>query len=273
MAFTPIANVKYPQEALPDYMILTAHTYTPRNDRVAREVLGPAVATIRLPIPDLPTMVSSQKYGPISGALNDALFTALGQGYEAIDTAATSGNTAGVDVESIAQQLQERVKGQVGPVLREMAAGAAGSLMGINSIQFQSGATGQFSNPQIELLYAGPTLRAFPFSWTLAPKSETEAASVKEIIRRFKYHSLPQGNAGAGMLKTPDVWSLKFYVQDRESPAYQKIFTCALESVSVKQNAAGSHLTTTDGQPLVTTISTTFKEIKIRTTADYETDI
>lgn len=274
-------QIRYPSENIEDYMLITAHEYRSRGRNNAGRfagnqdngVLGAPIVSLRLPIPDLPNIASQQSYGQISGAFNNLLATGLGEAYSAIDEGMTSGNMP--DVGSIAERVKAQATAQGGPVIREMAAGIAARIVGLkNNIEFQSLATGEFTNPNIELLYAGPTLRAYSMNWTFAPKSEDEAANVQELVRELKKNHLPSSNAGGtGMLKVPSVFDIKVYVKGTESPHYQKFFPCVLAGVAFKQDAQGSHMTLPGGQPVVSSMSLTFKEITTLTADKFENNI
>lgn len=49
-----------------------------------------------------------------------------------------------------------------------------------------SRATGAILNPNLELLFNGPSLRPFAFTFRMSPRDATEAKQVKKIIRFFK---------------------------------------------------------------------------------------
>ena len=52
--------------------------------------------------------------------------------------------------------------------------------------------TGQIFNPNMELLFNGPTLRSFSFSFKMTPRSPSEAQECKNIIRSFKSNMSPK---------------------------------------------------------------------------------
>lgn len=273
---------QYPKDIGPDYVMITSHKFRSRPTRVgnARDnligdpgALPPVVNHFKLPVPDLPNMISSQKFGTIEGALNNALATAGGEAYSAIDSSITAGK--GLDqgqVGEIANRLKAQVTDAGGSVIREMAAGLAGKMVGINAIQFQTLATGSVTNPNIELLYAGPTLRTFAMNWTFAPKSSEEAQGCYDLIKALKQDQLPS-SSGGGMLEVPHVFKVKLYIQGKEAEFYQKYMTCALESIGVNQDAQGSHMTLPNGAPVVSSLSCVFKELKIITREDMENNI
>ncbi len=274
---------RYPTEAsgsLEDYVVLYSHDYQARGDinNKGRNLNGesaPVKGVIILPIPELPNMVSQQKYGQIDGAFNNALATGLGTAYNQIDQSLTNGGTQNMDIGAIAAQLRAQLSDQGGPVVRELAGRVAGSLVGINSGMFQSLAAGEISNPNIELLYSGPTLRSYSFNWTFAPKSREEAQTAYEIVRSLKQAHLPEGaSGGGGMLRVPKYFTMKVYVKGKETKFYQKYFPFFIEAISVKQNSAGSgHITLPNGSPAISSMSIVAKEIKTLVAEDFEDNI
>ena len=61
---------------------------------------------------------------------------------------------------------------------------AAGKAVGINNLS--SRLTGTIINNNLELLFNGPQLRPFSFTYSLSPRSKEEAKQVKGIIGFFK---------------------------------------------------------------------------------------
>ena len=111
---------RYPSDLPPDYMLITAHGFTKRGDRSggSRDSAGPAIGAIQLPIPDLAPMNSSQKYGEVGGALNNAILDAMSPAYDA-----SVNPNVDFDPESIASTLRSQVTNNGGAVAREVAAG------------------------------------------------------------------------------------------------------------------------------------------------------
>ena len=275
-------SFRYPSEVLQDFITITASDYVSSSgrgnvvslvdNRVRNYVPGPSVGSvIILPIPDLPNMASQQKFGPMSGALNTVLAGGLAEAYNNISEAVDAGNASGVDVGGIAQRLSAQFAQQGGPVAREVASAMAGAVVGVNGAQFQTLASGEITNPNIELLYSGPSLRSYSMSWTLAPKSKKEALNVYNIINQLKRFHLPSLNGG--MLTVPKVFKLQTHIQGKPSKQYQIYKPCVLEAFSVKQDATGQHMTLPDGAPVVTSMSCVFKEINITTSEDFRDNI
>lgn len=269
--------LRYPQEAVEDTLVIHISRYKPRTKRgdtnLGQGIIGdpayrdPAIATIKLPVPDLPNMVSQQKYGQISGAFNNVLATGLAQAYDAI----ADGRADNIDVNSIAATVRAQASDAGGPVLRELTAAVAGNLVGITGPMFQSLASGEISNPNIELLYNGPTLRSYSMNWTFAPKSAEEAENVYEIFRVMKQAHLPSKNGG--MLKVPHIFDMEVRLGEGSNKYYQKFFSSALEAISIKQDSSGSHITLPNGAPVISQMSCVFKEIRVTTAEDFEDNI
>lgn len=276
MARSPQGILRYPLETIPDYMILTPSRYKNRLDFKAS---GPAAGPpIILPIPELPGMRSSQSYGQLSGALNNLLAGGLGLAYDEINNSVSSGGDASAKISEIADRLKQNATNATGPVLRELAAGVAGSIVNISAQNLQAFATGQVSSPQTELLYGGPTLRSYAMQWTFAPKSEAEAIAVYKIIQSLKQqHSATalkgNGRSTAGMLRVPNVFDIKIMIGGKEAEFYQKFFTCAMESISVQQDNTGSHITLPNGAPAVSSMSITMRELRPLYSGDFEENI
>ena len=56
----------------------------------------------------------------------------------------------------------------------------------VTTNQLLARGSGEVLNPNMELLFGGPTLRNFRFNYKLTPRNEKEAQQVKLIIRAFK---------------------------------------------------------------------------------------
>ena len=75
------------------------------------------------------------------------------------------------------------------------------------------------------------------------------------------------------MLTVPNLFKIDLYVDRKKAEFYQKYFKCALESISVKQDSAGQHITLPSGEPVISSMSLVFREIKITTAEDFENNI
>ena len=90
-------------------------------------------------------------------------------------------DSVGDSIKAISQGSDEVKKG--------LAASIAGSASGAGRLLTRT--TGAVMNPNMELLFSGPGLRTFNFSFILAPRDKNEAMTVIKIIRFFKQGMSP----------------------------------------------------------------------------------
>ena len=123
-------------------------------------------------------------------------------------------------------------------------------------------ATGQVMNPNLELLFNGPTLRQFAYNFRFTPREKNEAQEVKKIIKFFKYAMAPSKSKTEMFLKSPHVFKLKYYYKNgQQHPFLNKIKTCALTSFQVQYAPDGSYMTYDDGSMTSYTVSMNFGEL------------
>ena len=131
--------------------------------------------------------------------------------------------------------------------------------------------TGQVINPNLELLFEGPTLRTFSFNFPLTPRDESEANICRDIIRVMKKDMAPVKVDPALFLKPPCLWQLDYiYNGDGQHPFMNKFKPCALTSFNVDYTPAGSYMTYDGGSMTSYKIQMTFNEIEPVYRGDYE---
>jgi hypothetical protein len=131
---------------------------------------------------------------------------------------------------------------------------------------------GAIVNPNLELLFQGPTLRPFNFTFRLSPRSEGEATQVRSIIRAFKEAMAPQVSKGGLFLATPRVFNISYHTPGKEMhPSINRIKTCALQSCNVDYTPDGSYMTFNDDNRTMTSYNLTlqFSELEPVTSKDY----
>jgi hypothetical protein len=150
-------------------------------------------------------------------------------------------------------------------LLRKFIGGLA---VGINAI---SRTDGLVLNPNLELLFSGPSLRPFNFTFRLSPRDETEATAVKTIIKFFKFGSTVKTTTDGLFLKAPYVFNISYkFNGNANHPGLNKIKTCALRTVSVNYTPDGSYMTFGDGTITSYEISLQFCELEPVYDKDYE---
>ena len=246
--------------------------------------------TIFLPIPSNISDSNAVRYG--SSELNSIAGAAIGGIKDIMESGAKFKDGAGAGFGaglSAAGKTASEVAGAAGDlagaqgfITRELASSAAGMLgANITSGQLLARTQGEILNPNMELLFNGPTLRSFRFSFKMTPRNETEAGEIKKIIRCFKKNMAPKvgsGNAkvnaaGASdtFLRTPNVFELTYKQGGGEHEFLNKFKQCFLESVNVNYTADGTYATYNDGTPVSMIMDLSFKEIEPIYDIDYGT--
>jgi len=144
----------------------------------------------------------------------------------------------------------------------------AGQAVGAN---IMGRTTGQVINPNLELLFEGPTLRTFNFNFPLTPRDETEADICWDIIQAMKKDMAPVKEDPALFLKPPCLWKLEYlYNGDGQHPFMNKFKPCALTSFNVDYTPGGSYMTYDGGSMTAYNIQMSFNEIEPVYRGDYE---
>jgi len=124
--------------------------------------------------------------------------------------------------------------------------------------------TGAVLNPNLELLFGGPTLRSFGFTFRLSPRELKEANAVREIIRFFKQGMAVKKGKSSAFLKSPNIFDIKYLAYDNngaliEHPSINRIKTCALIGCDVDYTPDGTYMTFVDGSRTMTSYQLTLR--------------
>ena len=158
----------------------------------------------------------------------------------------------------------------------KLTASALGALGGnVSAADLLARSTGQMFNPNMELLFNGPTLRSFRFSFKFTPRNAKEAEQVKLIIRTFKSNMAPKVggdtiNGNAIFIKTPNVFELRYRRGIQDHPFLHRFKQCFLTDVSVNYTGEGVYATYDDSTPISMQLDLSFKEIEPVYNTDYE---
>ena len=172
-------------------------------------------------------------------------------------------SASGTALSALSGVFEEALK-QSGSALIETFTAAEGGYELANKI------FGRSANPYLEVLYGGPQLRTFNYSFKFAPKNEDEKNDVQKIIQMFRFHSAPEHRNDHNMfLGLPSEFDIHYMYQAEDGVAnenthYPKIATCVLQSVTTNftPNGVKSHA---DGSPVVITMDLQFLETEMIT--------
>ena len=144
-----------------------------------------------------------------------------------------------------------------------------------------AGAMGIAVNNHMALVYKGPTeFRTHDFMFSFWPKDPSEADIVRGILNDFEQGMLPRVGGGqinsrrlsAPFFHAPRHYKLKFCKGGRSSgnvnPYLFQIKTSVITSMQVNHDPEGIVSFHSDGSPVHTTLTLSFKEIELVTSED-----
>ena len=144
--------------------------------------------------------------------------------------------------------------------------------LGIENDQLLARTKGNIVNNNLELLFKGPTLRPFQFSFNLSPRDGVEARQVQKIIRALKQSSSVQKTPGGLFLATPNTYKLEFKNgrTNRTHEFLPRIKECALVNVSVNYMPENMYMTYNDSSMVAYKVDLAFQELEPIFNDDYE---
>lgn len=224
------------------------------NLRNTRDLLG----SILLPIPSQVADTNSTGWG--ESKLNALEADLLAAGGNLI-----SGNGK---AEEDFQNVLKRISANSSVVNSWFAKQAVSALIGSNITldQLLARDQGEIINPNMELLFSGPSLRTFSFNFKLTPRYQREAEVIRTIIKAFKRNMAPKGSGGT-VLRTPNIFQLEYVGKAQDY--LNRIKLCALQNVSVNYTGDGTFATYQDGAPISSMLTLQFKELTPIYNEDY----
>ena len=139
-----------------------------------------------------------------------------------------------------------------------------------------SRATGAIANPNMELLFDAPALRAFDYTFQMSPRDGKEAEQIRNIINFFKQGMAVKTTSTNIFLKAPNYFEID-YVSFNDNgemmkhPSINIIKTCALLSCAVDYTPNNSYMTYSDPQRSMVqyTMNLQFNELEPVLESDY----
>ena len=234
----------------------------PDASRAGRPPSGKILGTVVLPVPNLISDTNTAEWG--ADSMN--AFQAAGAAF-AYNT--ITGGAAAVGMESAEKSLKAAGKDSEGIKDAFGAFFAAAAVQG-EGAKLLSRASGQIVNPNLELLFNGPQLRSFSFTFKLAARSDGEGQTILKILRFFKRGMSPIRSESNLFLKSPNTFTIQYMKGSKDNPNIGKIKECALQSVTTSYTPEGQYATFSDGVMVSYSLQLTFSELEPIFTKDYE---
>jgi hypothetical protein len=235
------------------------------RDSAFTDILG----TVTLPVPN--QISESNQTG--WGESNLSTIAALGmKGLSESGDKLTEGNLLGAGGE-ILGTMKSFLGGASSRAQSFLTAKIAAQIIGklgvsVDPEQFLTRISGGVINPNLELLFNGPKLRPFAFSFKMSPTDQDEARNIRAIIKFFKSGMAPQRSKKAQVnlyLGSPNVFKIQFESRGNQLDGLPRIKTCALQSCAVNYAPDGVYAAYDDSkvgsQPVAIEIQLQFIEL------------
>lgn len=156
----------------------------------------------------------------------------------------------------------QTVEENAGAIKSQVMSSLASAAVGTNANLFTR-LTGAIVNPNLELLFQGPSLRSFSFTFSMSARETREAEEIKKIIRFFKQGMSVKRAAASLYLKSPHTFGISYiYNGQGDHPWINRVKECALTNCSVNYTPAGNYATYEDGAMTQYDLSLTFGELE-----------
>ena len=141
--------------------------------------------------------------------------------------------------------------------------------LGASQDQLLARGQGKILNPNLELLFAGPALRSFQYTFRLTARSAKEAVVIRKIIRFFK-QGMSAKTGGGVYLQTPNVFQVKFFNgSGNEHKFIGKLKMAACTGFNVNYVPDGTYMTLPNSAMTAYEMGMSFQELDPVLDEDY----
>ena len=177
-----------------------------------------------------------------------------------------------MDATAKAQEIAGRISSNKDSLQRLVVGAMAGAASGLGS-QLLTRQTGAIINPNTELLFNGPTMRNFGFSFNMSARSENEAKVINVIIRALKQGMSVRRSQSGLFLLSPHIFELKYLAgSSQQNPHLNKFKMCALTGLNVNYTPNQTFMTLANNMPVSYQVDMQFSELEPIFNDDYKND-
>ena len=142
--------------------------------------------------------------------------------------------------------------------------------LGATQDQLLARGQGKILNPNLELLFAGPALRSFQYTFRLTARTAKEAIVIRKIIRFFKQGMSAKTGGKGTYLHTPNVFQVKFFNgSGNEHKFIGKLKMAACTGFNVNYVPDGSYMTLPNSAMTAYEMGMSFQELDPVLDEDY----
>ena len=147
----------------------------------------------------------------------------------------------------------------------------AGKAVGMGGGQLLSRINGAVLNPNLELLFEGPDLRQFNYTFKMSAENASEALAIKNIIGWFKRGMAVRKSSGNLFMNTPNIFKIQYLKgnADGHHDGLNRIKECALLNVQTNYTPEGNYSTFEDGTMSMYDLTLSFGELTPIIADDY----
>ena len=233
------------------------------QDRIKFDMLDDKkkiVGTAFLAIPSGISDTNACNWG--ENSLNAAQQMAAAVAFEGI----TKGVGAGV--EEVGKSLKKVFGDDKSPT--GLAAFFTAAAVGTDAAALLSRTSGIVLNPNLQLLFNGPTLRPFSFTFKMSARSQSEAKIIITILNFFKRGMSSIKTKSNLFLKAPHTFKIQYRHLGGVHPYIGKIKECALQSITTNYTPEGQYATYDGGHMVSYEMQMQFQELEPIFNNDYE---
>ncbi|ASR76053.1 baseplate tail tube cap [Synechococcus phage Bellamy] len=226
-----------------------------------REKGRKGIGTVMLPVPGGITDQNNADWG--DGRMNPLQAAGLEAAGRALSGNLEAGMRSAGDAISALGSNKEETKSTLKGLF---SAGA----VGLDPNEVLARTQGAVINPNLELLFKGPALRPFNFTFQMGARNEGDSLQIMEILRFFKQGSAPQRTEAQMLIKAPHTFQIEYLHRGTKNKFLNEIKECALLSVGVNYTPNNNYATFANGAPVSIELTLGFKELDPVFNDDYE---
>jgi hypothetical protein len=266
-------NLRYPDAQLSDdadYMQILMLEYVPgkfkRGNRASERQMK-TLGSVILPIP--PGLADNNQVSWNQHSMNALQMEGAAAAVDIMNSKEFA------DAGDKASELLEKAKNSAGELGTAAKLMLTGNIPGINAStnQLLARNQGQIINPNMELLFNGPAIRSFSYTFRLTARNEKETGVIRKIIRFFKQGMSVKRSSGESIyLDSPNIFQPSFHAGSKEHPFLYKMKRTALTGFGVNYVPDGTYMTLPNSSMTAYEIRLDMQELDPIFDEDYEND-
>ena len=260
-------SLRYPLASIneTDFMMVSMFEYVPGEFGKAgkpTDRMTNRLGSVLLPIP--PGLTDGNTVGWGEHKMNALQMEAAGAGMRAMNSDRPFDQVA----KEVGSALTAAQKNPGAKELAQTYLLSQVGALGATQDQLLARGSGKILNPNLELLFAGPALRSFQYTFRMTARTAKEAVVIRKIIRFFK-----QGMAaksGGVYLKSPNVFQVKFLNgKGNEHKYIGKLKMAACTGFNVNYVPDGTYMTLPNSAMTAYEMGMSFQELDPVLDEDY----